>query len=58
MMRLRQIVGILAETLREIFDESAYRRFLNRTHASSSPEAYASFRREYETAKTCRPRCC
>jgi hypothetical protein len=44
--------------LREIFDESAYARFLSRQELTSSVEAYAAFMREAETAKTRRPRCC
>jgi hypothetical protein len=44
--------------LQEIFDESAYERFLNRAHLKSSPNAYAVFRQENEQAKSRRPRCC
>ena len=49
---------IFLAILREIFDESAYARFLSRTHVASSPQAYAAFRREFEEAKTRRPKCC
>jgi hypothetical protein len=49
---------ILLATLREIFDENAYERFLRRTQMASSPKAYGAFRRELEEAKTRRPRCC
>jgi hypothetical protein len=49
---------ILIATLREIFDEAAYERFLCRAQMSSSPEAYAAFRAEFEEAKTRRPKCC
>jgi hypothetical protein len=45
-------------TLREIFDEAAYARFLNRAGMVSSSEAYAAFRREFEEAKMRRPKCC
>ena len=45
-------------TLREIFDESAYARFLSERQLASSRAAYASFRREYEVTKARRPRCC
>jgi len=48
----------LLATLREIFDESAYERFLRRTHVASSAQAYAAFRKESENAKARRPRCC
>ena len=36
---------ILLATLREIFDETAYTRFLHRAGLASSSEAYAAFRR-------------
>jgi len=49
---------IFLATLREIFDESAYARFLSRTQMVSSPAAYAAFRQEFEEAKTRRPKCC
>jgi len=51
-------VRIMIATLREIFDEAAYARFLQRHQASSSPRAYASFWRERESAATRRIRCC
>jgi len=44
--------------LREIFDEAAYERFLNRAGMVSSGEAYAAFRQEFEEAKVRRPKCC
>jgi hypothetical protein len=44
--------------LREIFDESAYQRFLDRTRQESSLSAYAVFRQENEQSKSRRPRCC
>ncbi len=44
--------------LREIFDESAYARFLDRQRVASSPTAYGEFLRESEIAKARRPRCC
>ncbi len=49
---------ILSATLREIFDESAYQRYLDRTRQQSSVEAYAVFRRENDQAKSRRPKCC
>jgi hypothetical protein len=45
-------------TLREIFDEAAYARFLRRAGMASSSEAYAAFRREFEEGKVRRPKCC
>lgn len=55
---IMQAVSLLASALREIFDESAYARFLDRKRMASSREAYAAFCREYEGAKARRPRCC
>jgi hypothetical protein len=58
---MKQIVygwRILTATLREIFDEAAYARFLGRAGIASSSKAYAAFRREFEEAKVRRPKCC
>jgi len=49
---------IFLATLREIFDEAAYARFLSRTQMASSPTAYAAFWRERESSQKPRPRCC
>ncbi|MGA8499913.1 MAG: hypothetical protein WB683_00040 [Candidatus Sulfotelmatobacter sp.] len=49
---------IFVAALREIFDEAAYARFLNRAGTASSSEAYAAFRREFDEAKMRRPKCC
>jgi hypothetical protein len=54
----RHMLALLLSALREIFDESAYTRFLNQRQLASSREAYAAFCREYEGAKARRPRCC
>jgi hypothetical protein len=51
-------LSLLVAALREIFDESAYLRFLNRSQIASSPQAYAAFCRECEEGKARRPRCC
>jgi len=58
MSRFAKAARILLATLREIFDEAAYARFLLRTRMTSSVEAYAAFRQEFEEAKTRRPKCC
>ncbi len=50
--------AVLRAALQEIFDESAYQRFLARYHLASSVHAYAMFRQENEQAKSRRPRCC
>ena len=56
--RIAGVARIVVATLREIFDESAYARFLRRTQTQSSPEAYAAFWREREAGQKPRPRCC
>jgi hypothetical protein len=58
MKRIVSSWRILIDTLREIFDEAAYARFLSRKRTASSAEAYADFRREFEQAKAQRPKCC
>ncbi len=58
MKQLRAFLSVLLAMLREIFDESAYARYLEQHQLSSSPQAYAGFRREYELVKARRPRCC
>jgi hypothetical protein len=58
MTQLWQIAATLMATLREIFDESAYMRFLAHQGMSSSPSAYAAFLREQEASKARRPKCC
>ena len=55
---LKHALKLLLSTFREIFDEAAYTRFLNRRQLTSSREAYAAFCSEYEVAKARRPRCC
>jgi hypothetical protein len=59
---MRKMIGDLTSTaigtLREIFDEAAYARFLSRAGMASSSEAYAAFRQEFEEAKLRRPKCC
>lgn len=49
---------IALATLREIFDESAYARFLARRGTISSAASYAEFLRETERVRARRPRCC
>ena len=50
--------AVLVAALREIFDENAYQRFLDRSRLQSSTRAYAMFRQEHEQARFRRPRCC
>jgi hypothetical protein len=58
MMRVLRAAKIVLATLREIFDEAAYERFLQRTQMVQSAQAYAAFRREFEEAKMRKPKCC
>ena len=57
-MRLRAFFQTLRAVLDEIFDESAYSRFLARRGMASSVAAYAEFLRETEKERARRPRCC
>lgn len=54
----RNAIHTLRATLREIFDESAYDRFLLQTHASRSRASYRAFTRERDAAMLKKPRCC
>jgi hypothetical protein len=58
MRPLRNAVHVLLCTLREIFDEAAYARFLQRTQTESSAEAYAAFWREKDSETPRRIKCC
>jgi hypothetical protein len=58
MTTARKIIATIVATLREIFDESAYARFLARHAMSSCPSAYTAFLREQEMIKARRPKCC
>jgi hypothetical protein len=55
---IRNFKATALATLREIFDEAAYTRFLNRAGMASSSAAYAAFCRERENISARRPRCC
>jgi hypothetical protein len=55
---LQNAWSILRATLREVFDESAYERFLLRTKSLRSHESYRSFMRERDAAMAKKPRCC
>jgi len=54
----RHGLALLRATLREVFDESAYARFLQRNQMASSSQSYAAFQLENDRAKARRPRCC
>ena len=53
-----RLCSTLRATLHEIFDESAYARFLERRELETSPKSYAEFLRENEITRSRRPRCC
>lgn len=55
---MRHGAAVFLAALREIFDESAYARFLNRNRIASSSAAYGRFLREQGAAKVRRPGCC
>ena len=56
--RARRTMSVLLAVLREIFDESAYARFLARSHSTSCQTAYAAFLQEQTSAQARRHRCC
>ena len=58
MARIKGILEILLATLREIFDESAYSRYLARTASGPSRASYAAFLAEKRAAELRRVRCC
>jgi hypothetical protein len=55
--KLSQAGATLMAALREIFDEAAYRRFLQRSGQLPSRSSYGDFLRQRLGAKP-RPRCC
>lgn len=59
---LRQFLASTLRTaraiFREIFDESAYDRFLARTASARSVASYRAFTRERESSLARKPRCC
>lgn len=58
MTKVRSFFRLVLATVREIFDENAYQRFLARTGSESSTETYAAFMREREAHMARKPRCC
>jgi hypothetical protein len=55
---MKRMIVIVVAALREIFDESAYARFIARARLAPSAESYAAFQREQEAVKAHRPKCC
>jgi hypothetical protein len=56
--RLKVLREIVLATLREVFDENAYARYLARTGAATSRASYAGFLAERRAADERRVRCC
>ena len=56
--QLHHAWALLLATLHEIFDESAYQRFLHREGLAVSRASYAAFLRETQISRERRPRCC
>ncbi len=55
---LRRVVAVLLTTLREIFDENAYARFLARREMQPSRASYAAFLEELSCRRERRVKCC
>jgi hypothetical protein len=53
-----KLFSLIVRILREVFDESAYARFLKRKGLANSRSSYAEFWREREIVKARTPRCC
>lgn len=53
-----KMIRIFWATLREIFDENAYDRFLKTHNLSRSRSSYAEFLEDRRAAQERRPRCC
>jgi len=56
--RLASAIQTLRAVLREIFDESAYERFLLRTNGVHNLTSYRDFMQERDAAMAKKPRCC
>jgi chromosome condensin MukBEF complex kleisin-like MukF subunit len=54
----RNVWTIFCAALGEVFDESAYERFLKQTCTSRSKESYRAFMHDREAALERKPRCC
>lgn len=55
---VRNAWEIFRAALGEIFDESSYHRYLERTCSARSRESYRTFMREREAISARKPRCC
>ena len=55
---IMRVLRLGTAIMREIFDESAYERFLARRQTNSSRHAYSAFLREQAQVQRRRHRCC
>jgi hypothetical protein len=58
MSQIRKALSLLVDVLREIFDESAYSRFLLAHALPWGRGSYRAFLQEQESVRARRPRCC
>jgi hypothetical protein len=58
MKRLRRLAALAAALLRELADESAYHRHLQRSGAADSAEEWGRFWEQRLRARFTRPKCC
>jgi hypothetical protein len=58
MTEIRKALSLVVAALREIFDESAYSRFLLAHRLPPGRASYTAFLREQEGIRGRRPRCC
>jgi hypothetical protein len=56
--KFKHFYATLVSIVREIFDESAYERFLKREKLTYGDKTYAAFLREQGELKGRRPKCC
>jgi hypothetical protein len=55
---MARALSLFWQTLREIFDEAAYERYLRRQGVPSSSKAYEEFQRQLGVRRERRPKCC
>lgn len=53
-----QALKLFWQTLREIFDEAAYERYLRQNGGVQSRESFAAFTEASKASRERRPRCC
>jgi hypothetical protein len=57
-LSFQRCLGVIIAALREIFDETAYSRFLQRAGLPPSSSSYAAFQQEHALAKARHTKCC